>query len=548
MPRIFISYRREDSAGHVGRLKDRLSSRFDGDGDKVFMDIDTIKPGVDFSEAIKQAVGSCDVFLAVIGKHWLSSINAQGARRLDNPEDYVRQEITAALTKNILVIPVLVQGASMPNAQDLPDDLKILTHRNAVELSDQRWDYDTRCLIEALHPRSKLWNLRKQRRKLLMAAVISMILFVSVLTTPGVFPHLRHFPSAILLVNDAPQQDRTSFPFNTWDAKRLADSLIRIASTLIADLNSRGKQGYESWVTAQTTSALIDLVEIDPAQRASIISFFVRDQMDHECYCWREIPRPASAKTARHIPNSAWVLYAMALLNEPITYDQLKFLLDTQHAEGWWPVFPSGDHFQENASTYATNWALLALHEYESRKLIEGQWQNTIREAIERGRGWLLSNRIPDAIRWKDYPLSAGNSYSPPGKESIGLSALTLYVLHKINDAEHPISLEDFDQMWLASLPDRIPKSTETEQADRHVNSLDGRVADHIRYLKLPWMIIANAEAYPNGTFFQKVSTIMWVQRALDESGLLGGEMGGIQNWNRAELLISLKRLAGKRI
>jgi hypothetical protein len=107
--RIFISYRREDSSGWAGRLYDRLSQRFGGDN--VFMDIDTIDPGLDFVEVIQQAVGSCDVLVALIGRHWLTSTDEQGQRRLENPEDFVRLEITAALERNIRVIPALLQGA-----------------------------------------------------------------------------------------------------------------------------------------------------------------------------------------------------------------------------------------------------------------------------------------------------------------------------------------------------------------------------------------------------------------------------------------------------
>jgi hypothetical protein len=144
---IFLNYRRDDSAGHAGRLFDRLSAAFPG---RVFMDIDTIDPGVDFAEAIGQAVGSCQVLLVVIGKDWLSATDASGHRRLDDPEDFVALEVAAALERNIRVIPVLVQGAAMPRSQDLPAKLAKLARRNAIELSDARWSYDVQRLIETI--------------------------------------------------------------------------------------------------------------------------------------------------------------------------------------------------------------------------------------------------------------------------------------------------------------------------------------------------------------------------------------------------------------
>jgi uncharacterized protein YbdZ (MbtH family) len=146
--RIFISYRRDDSEGYSGRLFDKLSLHFGKD--KIFMDIDTIEPGEDFVEVIEREVGSCDILVAIIGKNWLSSVDNQGHRRIDNPEDFVRLEINTALERNIRVIPVLVQGTAMPQSDDLPDKLAKLTRRNAIELSSTRWQYDVERLIQAI--------------------------------------------------------------------------------------------------------------------------------------------------------------------------------------------------------------------------------------------------------------------------------------------------------------------------------------------------------------------------------------------------------------
>ncbi|HLY27383.1 MAG TPA: uracil-DNA glycosylase family protein [Aggregatilineales bacterium] len=145
MSRIFINYRRQDSEGYVGRLYDRLTTQFDR-GD-VFMDVDSIKPGADFVAMLEQAVADCDVFIAVIGPHWLKVEDEAGVRRLDNWNDFVRIEITSALKQEKLIIPVLVGGSRMPSPADLPDDLKALTRRNGFELSHQRFAYDVDKLI-----------------------------------------------------------------------------------------------------------------------------------------------------------------------------------------------------------------------------------------------------------------------------------------------------------------------------------------------------------------------------------------------------------------
>ncbi len=145
---IVLNYRREDTAGHAGRLYDALVREFGEE--RVFMDIDAIEPGVDFVEVIEHAVESCDAFVSVIGKQWLSVKNSEGLRRLDDPDDYVRMEIEAALRRDVLLIPVLVQEADMPTADDLPASLAPLARRNAIELRDASWRHDVDRFVHAL--------------------------------------------------------------------------------------------------------------------------------------------------------------------------------------------------------------------------------------------------------------------------------------------------------------------------------------------------------------------------------------------------------------
>jgi hypothetical protein len=145
---IFISYRREDDQNAAGRLYDRLLARFPKE--QIFFDVDNIEPGVHFLDAIEASVGSCDVLIAVIGKRWLVSSDKAGKRRLEKPEDFVRVEIGAALKRNIRVIPVLLDGATMPAERELPDDLKSLVWRQALEVSHNRFNADFGRLLAAL--------------------------------------------------------------------------------------------------------------------------------------------------------------------------------------------------------------------------------------------------------------------------------------------------------------------------------------------------------------------------------------------------------------
>lgn len=148
MARFFISYRRGDSAGHTGRLNDTLAQRFGHD--VVFRDIEDLAPGVDFAAELDRALSECNAMLVVIGRTWASVADESG-KRLFQDGDFVRHEVAAALARDdVTVIPVLVDGATFPAAEGLPADLQGLRGRNAIEITDGRWDYDMRRLGDAL--------------------------------------------------------------------------------------------------------------------------------------------------------------------------------------------------------------------------------------------------------------------------------------------------------------------------------------------------------------------------------------------------------------
>jgi hypothetical protein len=146
--KIFINYRRGDDAGNTGRLFDRLQEIFKPE--QLFLDVDNIPPGRDFVRELNDRVAECDIVLAVIGKTWLQAHNAAGARRLDDPDDFVRIEIVSALNQGKLVIPVLVGDADMPRPEDLPEALQPLARRNALRLTHERFRADIGGLVKAL--------------------------------------------------------------------------------------------------------------------------------------------------------------------------------------------------------------------------------------------------------------------------------------------------------------------------------------------------------------------------------------------------------------
>ena len=180
MPGIFISYRRDDTAGRAGRIYDRLAAQFGAD--QVFMDVDTIQPGEDFTRILAERTASCSALVAIIGKEWLSAQDRAGQRRLDDPSDYVRQEILAALTRGIVVVPVLVEGASLPRADELPPPLRKLSDYQALTVSDDRFHAEVDELIRVLQGArtdsgAGAWRRAvKSRRAMLVGAVAIAVL------------------------------------------------------------------------------------------------------------------------------------------------------------------------------------------------------------------------------------------------------------------------------------------------------------------------------------------------------------------------------------
>lgn len=150
---LFIAYRRADAPGHAGRLGERLI-KFFGPG-QVFKDIESLGPGDDFEDVVREMLQRAFVMVVIIGPGWLND-------RIQDPNDLHREEISTALQRGIRIIPVLVNGARMPRKEDLPEDIRALATKNAVEVTDTRWDYDTGQVIKEIE-RALAGSPRRQR-------------------------------------------------------------------------------------------------------------------------------------------------------------------------------------------------------------------------------------------------------------------------------------------------------------------------------------------------------------------------------------------------
>jgi hypothetical protein len=184
--KIFINYRREDSIAIAGRLHDRLAEAFGRDN--LFMDVDNIPVGINFEEYLKSQVAACDVVLSVIGPNWLNTKDETDQRRLDKPDDFVAIEIAAALARDILVIPVLVDGTRMPKASELPASLKPLALRNAIQVRNTNFGSDAEQLITKMREAREALALgRPERTQGLMLVSFNAHLGAVFLFNIGVF-------------------------------------------------------------------------------------------------------------------------------------------------------------------------------------------------------------------------------------------------------------------------------------------------------------------------------------------------------------------------
>ncbi len=179
--RIFINYRRDDVVGVAGRLGDSLN-RYFGDG-RVFRDVEGIATGADFESVLNQTAQGADAMIVLIGPRWLGITDAQGQRRLMDPQDWVAREIAAALERGIPIYPVLIEQAQMPRAEELPEPLRRLVRYNAISISDQRWADDVIRLAKVVA--IDIPGSAAQRMLTLVQWVITLAVWLSVGITTG---------------------------------------------------------------------------------------------------------------------------------------------------------------------------------------------------------------------------------------------------------------------------------------------------------------------------------------------------------------------------
>ena len=282
---------------------------------------------------------------------------------------------------------------------------------------------------------------------------------------------------------------------------------------------------YGPWTEAQLVVSLQGNNAIDPTD---ITRWF--EGQTGKCSCWREW---ASAPESLGV--TGWVLLALARMGMRPHAQQIDFVLQNQHAAGWWSMYPANDE-PRNASTYATSFSTWALAELSSRNLIDAPQKARVAQAISKGRGWLQDNSVPGKPgRWKDYP---NGEY---GVESISASGLVLHVLHRTPGPAPRAN----DAYWMAHLPAMLPMpKEETSSAQTVLTRLYGPSADSTHQFKLPWVLIGTVDAYGAGNITQRARAARLFHQIEDRHDSIRNDLKEMP-WLAAETLIGLRYVRG---
>jgi hypothetical protein len=272
--KVFISYRRDDAAGFAHAIHDRLVENLPKE--QVFMDVVGIDPGADFVDKLKSTVDQCSVMLALIGKRWLGD-NGGGRPRIHEPDDWIRTEVATAIERGVRIIPVMLDGASMPAAESLPEDLRPLTRMNAVDVRGSRLDADvwdlTGATITALggkwppdEPGGKIYSVLTGLYALFAGAVVLLVMFGAMLTTevgaPAVLGTVVFVLNAVLLLR---------LPIHAWVRTLSRQKALKIGS--LVHLLGFGIMGIGS---SDTEGVMVIFFGIVPAATLFLASFAMR--------------------------------------------------------------------------------------------------------------------------------------------------------------------------------------------------------------------------------------------------------------------------------
>lgn len=313
-------------------------------------------------------------------------------------------------------------------------------------------------------------------------------------------------------------------PVSSAARARLDSSIASLAGLIrsrAAEVATRPE--LTAWALAQMWAALHDLPSkgIDGPSLRTLVTA----TRDPGCNCWRE-----TADKLPHTLASAWVLYSLGMYDQAARPEEIDWFLKRQSPQGWWSMFPATPS-PGNASTAATAWSVLALHEQLAHKLVSPSQAAEVSAAIDRGAAWLAANAIPGQARWTEYPP---DQTFERGKEYLAVSALAIHVLRSVTGTTK------FDGLWLKELPRNSPLPGQDELAKGYVFfGTNQMTIDETRHYLYPWMLRTTIDAYHQGTVMERSHALVWLQDALVHAPMAEDLYKEI--WTTAEVLYSLQ-------
>jgi hypothetical protein len=301
------------------------------------------------------------------------------------------------------------------------------------------------------------------------------------------------------------------------------ETSISNLSTPLVEWISKPSADQAPWTVAQVWLALRDVVP-DPANSGAKLRAALSRTASPACSCWVEVP-----DSALYALPTAWALLALAAYNEPATPDELKGLLQRQTKDGWWAMYFAADR-PGNASTSATAFITLALHQQLQKGLVSPELVDDVRRAIGLGTRWLTANASSPA-RWVAYPHGRGEDL-----DYLSVSALVIYVLRTVEGNTRS------DDAWLSYLPRRVPDLMQSEVAMTIVYRSETSITlDTTRHYQHPWMLATTADAYLHASTIQRARGLLWLEEALKQT--ISFDDVGKQEWMAAEELFALRHV-----
>lgn len=324
---------------------------------------------------------------------------------------------------------------------------------------------------------------------------------------------------------------RDDFPLSGRAEQSLALAVRRLSPSVEADLSTDLNESQMTpWSASQSVLALRSAGQPVP-DAAAYVAFVNSHRHDPDCFCWAELPDEPRTMVVSFV--GGWVMAAFAGIDAPIAPADYDYVLQRQSPAGWWPMFSESEASQF-ASTYSTAWILLGLHRQREAGLVPPERRPAVDRSMRRAQAWLMRSR--EGARWKAHPTA------PSPEEPETLSGLVLYVLHEVGSRD---DLKDVDRAWL----DAVPKQELTPSSlQKHYTILPAghrQMIDHFVEIRLPWILLATAAAYPSGSPPEKARTLTWLEQVLRNPEVRGADTEGVE-WVRAEVLLGLAETARK--